>query len=106
MNLKLAKELKEAGYPQESGDGYDFYDKDGVRHDDKPMWVACHGSGYGIFTTDELLEALGERFTDLHRDSSGRWHASTVGNTMPYHRNYEGDSPTEALARLWIAVNQ
>lgn len=98
MDYVLAKELKDAGFPQGRWDGEDDY----------------------VPTLEELIEACtsnrGGNFA-LHqnkRDDEQQWCAWLI-NSMPsgenpHDRTYDlkmyGRSPDEAAARLWIALNK
>ena len=108
ITAELARELKEKGYPQEG-----TLDK-------------FIGGETSVFdrayapTTDDLLEQLGDEFYSLKRElkthsdtSRGRggyagqmvteetiWYASSANHIYIKH----GNSPVEALTRLWIAL--
>lgn len=100
MTYELAKELKEAGFPQkirlETGNGW--------FHDDKLGPIAFP-------TLSELIEACGEEFSGLTRDaspltvqlSSWRWMAHHVSDP---NIDGTGETAEEAIARLWLALNK
>ncbi len=96
MNLDLAKRLKEAGFPQKKYKPW--IDDDGN--------VVTPTSTIYIPTTDELLEALGERFTDLIQEADRTWLASAIVRTAPFCRDGKGNSPIEALAELYVAISE
>ena len=111
MDYALAKELKDAGFPQ-----------------DRSPWVyyVCQTSGHkphsllkirnGLIgykpeevlgwiaapTLEELIEACGGKNMDITSDFESRWHA----HSYTYVKSGDGHSPTEAVARLWLARNK
>lgn len=112
LPLETCRELKEAGYLQEtvwrvgltvtgdvtlirSGDSLSFSNGSPAYSDVS----ACP-------TSDELLETLGDGFSALYESDSqfGEWAVSGFyadgAKTMDY-----GNTPAEALARLYISVN-
>lgn len=102
MNYELAKELKEAGFPQP------FLDKKGIAHG--ALLYPGNPYAYGMEdkqvyapTLEELIEACGERFGTLERTSIGVFGAYKKGDMMV---NGVGSTPTEAVARLWLALNR
>lgn len=55
----------------------------------------------------ELIKACGEDLKSLSRLESGRWYANT--RTDDGHGNYidsTGSTPEEAVAHLWLALNE
>lgn len=94
MTYELAKKLKDLGFPQ-------YYEK-------KPRMAFFSGddnkSGEDIYSPDlsELIEACGDKFFELQRDTDGGWcahdHESPVCSTS-------GLTPEEAVANLWLALN-
>lgn len=103
MNYELAKKLESAGYPQELKDGLYEGDFDGTVY---------------FPTLSELIEACGERFAALNfypeapnheqwESSSERKWVMEVGALNPQHDLVVyGSTPEEAVARLWLALNQ
>lgn len=84
MDYELALELKNAGFKQ-SGDNFDL---------DMPANI----KGCYVPSLEELIEACGEKFYDLTKESGFWFSSSTDGFEI-------GDStPSEAVARLWIAL--
>ena len=100
MNYELAKKLKDAGFPQE------------VRADNKFNYRAeyiedleTHESAR-IPSLSELIEACGDTFRGLIREpqSNGKiswWCESKFPHTI---QNY--NSPEEAVANLYMELNQ
>ncbi len=101
MNYELAKELKNAGFkvpPIHEGFWFDEY---GQRCGN------VHGSTY-IPTLEELIEACGE-ITLQGEGTNGEWRARKVlnhGSTEETQELVVGSTPTEAVARLWLALNK
>lgn len=107
MNYELAKELKDAGFPQEAPR--------------EPFCKECnlpaeyvrdfkHEKEYiRVPTLSELIEACPRQIDDgdfcLRSYSSGEW-------TAGYYRFEDwsiledGPTPEEAVARLWLALNK
>jgi len=83
MTHELAKELKDAGFPQREGRG--------VKHP----------------TLSELIEACGDKFYGLHRMVNGEWLAFMY-DIEDSTRQVEtiGSMPEEAVAHLWLALNK
>lgn len=86
MNYELAKELKDAGFESKhSSEDAKYPDKD----------------GYVPPNLSELIEACGERFGELYRFPQS-WSAEEYGNSGV---EGNGSTPEEAVARLWLALN-
>lgn len=89
MNHELAQKLKDAGFPQIRG-----------------IAVEAEGkSMYGVYFPDlsELIESCSDKFLSLHRSNQKvpSWMAfGTVEPTISF------DSPEEAVANLWLALNK
>lgn len=101
MKYELAKELKDAGFPQLGDGGYavdnDYHDKH--RPD-------CGCMVY-IPTLEELIEACGKPFMSLYRNDDGSgWTAFKFGDRIFDGNLIEGDTPTEAVTRLWLTLNE
>ena len=100
MNYKLAKQLKDAGFPQSfSEEGGSVMDKEALEKkgefeslEDK-HWVY-------IPTLSELIEACGEGMKfELIRAQAG-WCAKTRGIMI-----LNQETPQEAVAKLWLKLN-
>lgn len=99
MNYELAKELKDAGFPQ-----------GGVNRE----------RGFNIDTGEpimyprlsELIEACGEPFYSLHAADGWdgkEWFASLNHDSrklIASNAKCSGKTPEEAVARLWLALNK
>lgn len=91
MNYELAKQLKEAGFPQGDMGGFNFQDN------------------LNYPTLSELIENCGDKFVSLMQTKK-RWIAtySQEGFT-PTSENDEsvtGSTPEIAVARLWLELNK
>lgn len=100
MNYDLAKELKEAGFPGISFDGCTYYGTGAVM--DVALCLCKHP------TLEELIEACGDRELSLVKklqeiSRTYEWRAAVLhnDNCVGY-----GPTPTEAVARLWLALNK
>lgn len=111
MNYELAKELKDAGFPQwaeEPRTGARAYtnEREIVEYDDG-FWRNGEPV-YSIPTLEELIEACG----DIVLWKNGeQWSADFFnGKDKIYIDEYfdpnNGTTPTEAVARLWLSLNK
>lgn len=82
--FKLAKRLKDAGFPQ-VGYGYTFSDGKNSEHCVFPSLT-------------KLIDECGINFGSLSRTAPGEWYA--VANFEPVIGN--GSTPEEAVAHLWL----
>lgn len=93
MNYELAKELKDAGFPQ-GGKGLWLLPPDNL--------VGRRVDRVYAPTLEELLEACGERFTSL--DQLYKSKAENTYEQVWLANSIErGSTPAEAVARLWLA---
>lgn len=95
MTYELAKELKDAGFPQHPYNAMCFC---GAKTVDDPHHP----------TLSELIEACGEGFSRLLNHKKYGWVAyPTIEWTGEHatHVSYE-KTPEEAVARLWLALNK
>ena len=81
MTYELAKQLKDAGFPQD--------------YNPQPAgWGGADDDTHNP-TLEELILACADDFVILVRDRLGNWYAeSEIGST-----------PTEAVAKLWLALH-
>lgn len=108
MNYELAKELKDVGFPQ-SGNGeirsFNSEDKDQFLMDERPEVEYLY-----IPILEELIEECEGIFWSLHRGGSDTgafaWIADTTGKATEEYRQAFGSNPSEAVARLWLALNK
>ena len=114
MHYELWKELKDAGFPQKSGryisetgrHGGWSSDKGIEEFDDK---IGGYEHWAYIPTLEELIEACGEDFQRVEntKPMHDRWRAyswdQAYGDIDDFHY---GESPAEAIARLWLHLNK
>ena len=96
MNYKLAKQLKDAGFPQDRSNfcGHCLGEYRSFVKDDKGKVDEIK-----IPTLSELIEACGDKFDKLiHTRVDQEWHAYGDGEFDC------GETPDEAVARLWIKL--
>lgn len=118
MDYKLAKELKEAGYPQKGLWGIAFFPEKScwthskVKYTRKEHYRTFPWKSAANFfkspyepivkpTLSELIESCGDKFFQLTRSDEKLWSASDI-----HHYRYDYHSPDEAVAKLWLALNQ
>ena len=100
MEYKIAKLLKDAGYPQrETGnvEGFPGYVGYGLGflynyNNEEPVYSP---------TLSEVIESCGDKFFELTRYSSS-WAA--CGNETGL--DGRGNTPEEAVANLWLLINK
>lgn len=96
MNYELAKELKDAGFPLKPCK---------VGPDCEQWWYFPGKEAIHAPTLEELIEACGSDYFSMEECSpnrSGIWYAKSRYVDV----RTEGDTPTEAVAKLWIALNK
>jgi hypothetical protein len=98
LSYELAKELKDAGFPQVLGMDFIFPDGGVVRGNET---LEADPDMAAAPTLSELIEACGEGFSTLLR----------VRIPMTEERYWDaegakGKTLEEAVARLWLALNQ
>ena len=111
MNYKLAKQLKDAGFPQRSKGGFmSAYDKEkGITSCivEKGAELAFH---YKIPTLSELIEACGDGFVALtHFDTlnPSAWKAEQHIKGVNFGiLEEQGKTSEEAVAKLWLTLNK
>lgn len=98
MNYELAKELKDSGYKMLKSKDYNM--------DECPFpWGQFKYTDDEIYlypTLSELIKACGHLFFQLTKGSGELWYAE--GDTEEYPK-YTAFSPEEAVAKLWLAIN-
>lgn len=118
MKYELAKELKDAGFPQETEKRYE---KDswtwGYKHEGWRIW-SCEDRSQGEIgpaapTLPELIGACSESFRVLERfpllgDTEKEWFAYGVleRTVTQTEVGMGGRTPEIAVARLWLALNK
>lgn len=107
MNYELAKQLKDAGFPQI----HNWCEEH--KHDDVECPINSYESNRDadIPTLEELIEACGDDFGEVGLAGSyedrGRWRASQGWDGYGgYDNDVYADTPTEAVANLWLSLNK
>lgn len=103
MNYELAKQLKDAGFPQVHPASYPNGTL--MRH---PRDINNTEEVY-FSTLHQLIEACGDRFSMLNRSIDNKFHAwATRNEEVKYLDDIysEGDTPEEAVANLWLKLNE
>lgn len=100
MNYELAKELCDAGFPQ---------NLEGNRQmDGKPMFFYGDNAVplYYVPTLEELLQACGAQFLLLEKDLQYGWRVMPQSAKEGGYGGKHYVTPVEAVARLWLALNK
>lgn len=104
MNYELAKELKDAGYPQDKGDYLCKCGEPTLVTNGQFGRCTC-GSIYYNPTLSELIDACGEGEMTLQRIGV-KWDAMLFRGSNSYS---SGDdtygTPEDAVARLWLSLH-
>lgn len=90
MNKELIKELKAAGFP---------FDWCSITHEHSAI---C--SPYDTPNLSELIKECGDELCTLQGDA-GKWDA-IYGNEISNMSHQRGDSPEEAVAKLWLELRR
>jgi hypothetical protein len=112
MDFELAKELKDAGFPQKSR-GLHYTKTEGKELPylaEGNLFLAKEGWQY----SDTFVPSLEELIEACNTLSPGIELVCSDGNTVPWahvrtigsDEFFEGLSSNEAVARLWLALNQ
>jgi len=109
MNYELAQELKDAGFPNikdlQHRQGREFILSDGS----VPVYSlgnAENVTDWFIPILEELIEACGKQFDRLiSYHDTGDWEATSEKDSDGYFKSASGKTPTEAVARLWLALH-
>ena len=97
MDYDLAESLMDAGFPQIGKGSL-------IGPLNKLVWRT--GDRVYAPTLEELIEACGENFAWLHQSvKSRKWAAQAFIYDEDSHGG-QGSTPTEAVARLWLALNK
>ena len=102
MNYKLAKQLKDAGFPQDLKEGH-------ISQHDNPDKDRDVGLIEDIYypTLSELIEACGDRFFVLiaNRNELGTFWLAHTEKDVPESKLGE-KTPESAVAKLWLKLNK
>lgn len=105
MNYEICKKLKEAGFPQELSATSDVFvnGEELIYSPDYSKVSVDNPEVIKIPTLSELIEACGDWFIELSKEPDG-WAATyDEDGNMPVM--IEGSTPEEAVARLWLSIN-
>ena len=92
MDYQLAEQLRSSGFPQTGGG----------RHIGAPTAVVWRASDLVyVPALEELIAACGDHFGEIARLLDGNFQAASRDGRL----RQAGRSPTEAVARLWLAVH-
>ena len=108
MTYELAKQLKDAGFPQR-GKGIVFESENEVLHYEH----IAYGNQVYIPTLSELILACGDRFEDLTKtirqiapyEMEDCWTSMGLLREPHDYITVEGKTPEEAVAKLWLQLN-
>lgn len=105
MDYELAKELKDAGFPQgDYSPDYRYEDDGGVFKDGVGAQIQPRVSR--VPTLSELIESCGGWFHELVKRDDETWYAGTkLDDNRPRYGTGSGSTPEVAVARLWLALN-
>lgn len=110
IDCKTAKQLKEAGFPQEDGNKSLLY-----WHKTEGKWEEWHVANpgkddYRIPTLSELIEECGDSLEGLTKWWGGvklkNWGAIYTRNMDSYQSIIEGKTPKEAMSYLYLKLNR
>lgn len=113
VNYALAKMLKDAGFPYTTGNFRSVYPPDEPVPKYYMQVIPEDDKGVRLPTLSELIEACGQCLSHIKRlrvnDYDYWWAVSHCGH--PEHEwsgnnlEKQGKTPEEAVAKLWIALN-
>jgi hypothetical protein len=102
MNYKLAKKLKDAGFPQTFS--YRPRMCDEVYFDGGVVKLRQEGKEYiYIPTLSELIEVCGDYISTIYHPNPA--YIQWVAESWREHKG-EGNTPEEAVANLWLELNK
>lgn len=105
MDYELAKQLKDAGFPQNKKMGALYHDRsDYIRIGDQYYdgeWCPTNTWEVFIPTLSELIEACGSKFAALQIGPDLMWSAKGSGIEI-----FGQENPTDAVAKLWLELNK
>lgn len=132
MNYELAKKLKDGGFPFQEIHANEYTDDRNYRSDVAEMaavgfvgsqaapFVVFEGEEtiYSIPTLSELIEACGDRFWKIEKHGSvfyayrtqRKIHVDSASSLFEFVKGVDtraqGTTPEEAVANLWLALNE
>ena len=118
MTYQLAKELKDAGYPQRTKSNR-YVCPHTFPREDRVNFLDCscdkEGKIAALPTLEELIEACEDRLIAIQKSyneeeiTKGKWCAVEMWEAYyppEVKEGSYGDSPSEAVARLWLELRK
>jgi len=106
MENKLAKKLKDAGFPYKKIDDCCGNEIDG-HCSGVCSGMICIREKCDLFvihpTLSELIEACGDRFVLSKFEDDELWY---VSDDIDHYAEFEGKTPEEAVANFWLKLNK
>lgn len=116
IKYELAKQLKDAGFPQGNNMTLDRYMKSDGDIADVVYLMGEHfaeeKTTVYIPTLSELIEACGDDFLKVEKMTSDSWWATCTNKFNERNKNIRGSgsmigkTPEEAAANLWLVLNK
>jgi len=100
MNYKLAKQLKEAGFPQEEGIG------GWIEKDESINVFRSFEPSVKYPTLEEVIEELGEHFKSLEFRTNGEEDCYLATSTIDTGHYSTAKTPLEAVSNLYIKLKE
>jgi hypothetical protein len=112
MDIKLAQELKDAGYPQEVNLFYWMARPGrsnaviyGMPSENEKVRKTTGVEFYAMPLLADLIKACGNEFEALSKRSELEWLAVSKVELCDQSQGGFGKTPEEAVARLWLLLN-
>lgn len=113
MDYKIAKQLKDAGFPQPVGKEFAARRSCGHEHSlENDGTYLCDSEVVFLPTLEELIEAFGDsqsiRIMSYYIGNDLKWQADTAGNFRDWISSdisEIGNTPKIAVAKLWLALH-
>ncbi len=118
MDYTLAKELKDAGFPQKGGwedpKQHEYWSTyDGGASKKKPEIITSDEANFGFMedlfyipTLEELIEACGDEFYSVVYATDNDWRAFSETDQWNTTATAGGKTQSEAVARLWLSLKR
>jgi len=105
MNYELAKQLKDAGFPQISEN---VLRNISLEEEMNRQLIGQESNYICNPTLSELIEACGDRFDALIKDTEvkGDWVATAENGDNDNLVSQTSSTPEESVANLWLAINK
>lgn len=107
MNYELAKELKDAGFPQKDTLFVIRKKEQGLTFKNTFSNIEVGDDWIAAPSLSELIDACGNDFGDLlWNPKSKKWSAHTQKLPIQEGHYSSGPTPEEAVAKLWLILNK